>query len=963
MEDFKLKQTGQEVQSILDQSIVDAGDVALLKEKVGAIEEKIPDDASAENKLADKNYVDSSIAGTADDLTGMIEQKADAEDVYTKTQVYTKTEVNNLVTTPDQQYVSVAATEETTDVLQVLPETGVGNTIYRVGSWDGEQYDPDIYSEYAWDGTNYVLLNVKDNGIDDTPTVGSKNLVESGGVKDAVNDIALKIGESESFYMRPNEQFRVPAGDYKLTATKPDESTININLRIMVDGSASTVVTINTLADRTVTIPAHYDYLYWYRGGSDTTDGNAVATFTLQQNIKTDIAAVGARVGYYESSTASGTAAKTVTASDYVLTAGGSMHIKFNNGNSASNVTLNINGTGAKPLYYNFAAASGANSWKAGEVLEVFYDGTSYYATNLKNQLDDLSKYVSDVVNDVVENDSIPFKVETLDTPLSGYYYDMYGELQSNGDSRYYQPIDISAYANKDIELNFYVDSIPSSTDSRFCLITDANGGYLFRDRLSTNAVYVSEHLYVLKFGIIPDGAKYLKLSFKKDIGGQTLKYTKSLNPPIEDEKAPVYVDPASGSDENAGTKASPFKTIAHALTVNKEVYLKDGVYGESGITMVDGAKIKAVNIGKAIFMPTANKVIEADGTLMSGSEKVYQVSVTSTMATKLNGHRFIYQYGVDDPLTEIDGDFRLPIHGDKQYRCDFTAIKRLTSAAAVEESEQYAFYVDTTNNILYYSRPEAVSESNFIFQPSNTALFSSVANKTFELAGMRIYSLVLQLSQSINAKVEDCQVFACGGGGCICFDQVNNLQLIRCEAARGETNASNTTGDGFNSHGNSVDKNKSVFSLIECWAHDNYNDGYSDHELSEGTLIGGVYEYNCVGGHGGGLTPAFGAKDTIRDVICQKNAYDGLTYVGAPSATYTTYGGLVVEGVLCRSNHRHGVNVDGNSSGKIYVTLINSLAYDNEGKGFVNVDEHVTCINCKAVGNLQGDFDGCTNR
>ena len=95
-------------------------------------------------------------------------------------------------------------------------------------------------------------------------------------------------------------------------------------------------------------------------------------------SINTSISKLLAMLGYYECSTAAATAAKTVSASGYVLTTGGCIRIKMTNANTADNVTLNINSTGAKALYYDGAQASSSNSWEAGEVLEVYYDGTQY---------------------------------------------------------------------------------------------------------------------------------------------------------------------------------------------------------------------------------------------------------------------------------------------------------------------------------------------------------------------------------------------------------------------------------------------------------------------------------------------------------------------------------------------------------------------------------------------------------
>ena len=90
------------------------------------------------------------------------------------------------------------------------------------------------------------------------------------------------------------------------------------------------------------------------------------------------------QIGYYECYTAAGTAAKTITVAHYALFAGGSMKVKFENKNTANNATLNINSQGAKALYYQGERASATNSWDAEEVVEIYYDGTSYYANNVK---------------------------------------------------------------------------------------------------------------------------------------------------------------------------------------------------------------------------------------------------------------------------------------------------------------------------------------------------------------------------------------------------------------------------------------------------------------------------------------------------------------------------------------------------------------------------------------------------
>ena len=131
------------------------------------------------------------VAGTADiidDNKGktqdVINKEMDnaLENRYTKNETYNKTELNNLITTPEQQYVNLTAKSGDTleDIFNGI--TGAANTIYRVGSWDGNQYNTTKYAEYGWTGTNFVPLDVKEYGIDDEPIAGSENLVKSGGV-------------------------------------------------------------------------------------------------------------------------------------------------------------------------------------------------------------------------------------------------------------------------------------------------------------------------------------------------------------------------------------------------------------------------------------------------------------------------------------------------------------------------------------------------------------------------------------------------------------------------------------------------------------------------------------------------------------------------------------------------------------------------------------------------------------
>ena len=65
----------------------------------------------------------------------------------------------------------------------------------------------------------------------------------------------------------------------------------------------------------------------------------------------------------------------------FTLIKGTTIHVKFVNSNTASNPSLNVGSTGAKPITKYGTTAAGTNvntSWSAGAVISFTYDGTSW---------------------------------------------------------------------------------------------------------------------------------------------------------------------------------------------------------------------------------------------------------------------------------------------------------------------------------------------------------------------------------------------------------------------------------------------------------------------------------------------------------------------------------------------------------------------------------------------------------
>lgn len=91
---------------------------------------------------------------------------------------------------------------------------------------------------------------------------------------------------------------------------------------------------------------------------------------------------------YGTSSTGATTAAKISTVTIYKLTMGARVSIAFSNANTVEGLlTLNINGTGAKNIYFDGSVTSSTNPllWDANEIITFVYDGNYYHFVSRSN--------------------------------------------------------------------------------------------------------------------------------------------------------------------------------------------------------------------------------------------------------------------------------------------------------------------------------------------------------------------------------------------------------------------------------------------------------------------------------------------------------------------------------------------------------------------------------------------------
>ncbi len=138
--------------------------------------------------------------------------------------------------------------------------------------------------------------------------------------------------------------------------------------------------TIPTVNNATLTIQKNGTNVQTFTANQST---NATANITVPTKISDLTNTSGGFITYCTCSTAAATAAKVVTLdsgdSNWALRKGAIIGVKFTNSNTASSVTLNVNSSGAKSIYYNNAAYTGSSNSICGHANRYtfyMYDGT-----------------------------------------------------------------------------------------------------------------------------------------------------------------------------------------------------------------------------------------------------------------------------------------------------------------------------------------------------------------------------------------------------------------------------------------------------------------------------------------------------------------------------------------------------------------------------------------------------------
>lgn len=413
-----------------------------------------------------------------------------------------------------------------------------------------------------------------------------------------------------------------------------------------------------------------------------------------------------------------------------------------------------------------------------------------------------------------------------------------------------------------------------------------------------------------------------------------------------------VYVDAVNGDDTNPGT------TEGAALATFAAAFSKTGV--DTTIILIgdttERLNIKTKSNQRSVRLigkrGLVNRIICGtkidSGTLVAGTTNVYQTPLSSFSTVA----RFqLFQHEVFDESTLIPDNERHPLQRGKTYRCDSTKITRVRSLDAVKTSEGYTFFYDTDAQMLYVKIKEGTTlAANPVYIPGGSGIFGNDGSVAFEMVNIECWYGSILLRSCHGGRAIDCAAKYALGDGAWSWDAAIGVELIRCEAARALSDS--TTGDGFNAHSTTTDPalaKHTVATMIDCWGHDNNDNGYSDHERCETTIIGGLFEYNVRGG----ITTAYGGHDTIYNAYCRKQVDNGIALVKSAKAEEGGRGSQIFAiGCICENNKvNYYVSGDKSGTDENFGKFVNCVSLNAHYGYFCGTNARIELNNCTDSG------------
>ena len=320
------------------------GQIATNTSAISTINGKIPSEASSSNQLADKSFVNSSIATNTAYFIGTFQSVADLE-------AYSGTLTNN-----DYAFV------ETTD--------SAGNTLYDRYKYTTATTPASWQFEYELNNSSFTANQWAAINSDANSTNIAQIATNTLDIQ-SINTTLSAFGTAVNY---DATDFATAAQGTKAdTALQSGDNITELNNNAGYTTNVGTVTSVNN------TLPDSNGNVSIQTGGSvdqtfDGTSANAQSGVAIENELE------GRILDFYGTcATSASTQAKEVTCSGFTLSTGVSIRVKFTNNQTYNGApTLNVNNTGA----YTVQSMSGTDAirycWRAGEVVSFTFDGSNW---------------------------------------------------------------------------------------------------------------------------------------------------------------------------------------------------------------------------------------------------------------------------------------------------------------------------------------------------------------------------------------------------------------------------------------------------------------------------------------------------------------------------------------------------------------------------------------------------------
>lgn len=215
------------------------------------------------------------------------------DDDKNKKQSIINQEIDNRLTTAEEaiagiesgNFVNINAIATDANIAAVFTRIGIipaANTVYRVGSWKGDDgYNVEYYTDYSYNN-GLVVLGVVNRGVDDEPTAGSNNLVKSDGV---YNEFS-KLNQFTKFVLDVKiSNWTGYEQNMRLAVCYIYKNTANYGSGIYVRNYNQNQENVSSLSQQEI----YWQNLEGVKAGVETLSGNLKGGGTIQLTINWDV--------------------------------------------------------------------------------------------------------------------------------------------------------------------------------------------------------------------------------------------------------------------------------------------------------------------------------------------------------------------------------------------------------------------------------------------------------------------------------------------------------------------------------------------------------------------------------------------------------------------------------------------------------------------------------------------------